>query len=647
MNILIPDSWLQEFLKTKATPQQLKEYLSLCGPSVERIYKKNGEILYDIEITSNRPDAMSVAGIAREAAAILPRFGIAATFLNDPYDIKSKVESRKLKVEKKLFIKTDPKLNPRWASIVLSGVHVGPSPTRLIKLLEATGIRPVNNVVDITNYLMRSYGQPTHAFDYNEIGGGKMILRTSRKGEKIVTLDGKTHVLPGGDIVIEDGNERLIDLCGIMGGYNSSIKNSTTSVVLFTQTYNPENIRKTSMALAHRTDAAGLFEKGLDSELVLPTLVRGITLMEEMTGARLASKVYDIYPSPYKPYTVSVSKKKVTAYIGEDIKNIEKILTPLGFRTKIDASSVTVTVPSFRKDVTLDVDIIEEAARMFGYHNIAAHLPASEPPVVLPDVELSYEQEIKTRLRDWGYTELYTYSMIPEKLMDMFGLNKHKAYKIANPLSDEWVYMRPTLLPGILAAIKENLKHEHSLQLFELGMTYGYRQHDLPKETPVLMVAWTGNRLREAKGLAEAIAALFGLPFEEGVYGSVSEADAEILAKMEITEPVTILTVHIEEMVRRANPVKKYIPIPKYPPVIEDFSFVVPPDFRVGPFIDVLSKIHKLIQSVTLLDGYENKRTFRVTYLDTARTLTNLDVAPVHQKFLEYAAEKFGISPVI
>lgn len=633
MNILLPDSWLREYLQTKATPQQLKEYVSLCGPSIERIYKKNGETVYDVEITGNRPDAMSVAGIAREAAAILPRFGIAATFLNNPYDIKSKVESRKLKVEKKLCIKTDPKLNPRWSSVVLSNVRVGPSPNKLKKLLEATGIRSVNNVVDITNYLMRSYGQPAHAFDYDEIRGGKMILRASRKGEKIVTLDGKAHVLPGGDIVIQDGDNRLIDLCGIMGGYNSSIKNSTTNVVLFTQTYNPVNIRRTSMALAHRTDAASLFEKGPDSELVLPTLMRGIALMEEMTGAHVVSHVYDIYPSPYTPYTVSVSEKKLTAYIGEELPNIEKILAPLGFRTKKDASTISVTVPSFRRDIALDVDVIEEVARMFGYHNIATHLPASEPPVVLPDPQLFREQEIKIRLRDWGYTELSTYSMISEKLMDMFNMDTSKAYKIANPLTDEWVYMRPSLLPGVVAAIKENLKHTDALQLFELGMVYQYRKHDLPVETPMLLVVWTGHKMREAKGLAEAL----------GIPGTVREIEEALLQKIGIGVPITVWETNIEQQ----KIVKKYTPIPKYPPIIEDFSFIVTPEFQVGPFIDVLSHIHPLIHSVALLDAYENKRTFRVVYLDRTKTLTSLDVAPVHQKFLEYAAEKFGVSPVI
>ncbi|MBI3560055.1 hypothetical protein HY087_02930, partial [Candidatus Gottesmanbacteria bacterium] len=278
MNILLPDSWLREYLKTKATPKQIKEYLSLCGPSVERIHETDGEQVYDVEITSNRPDAMSVVGIAREAAAILPRFGITAKLINDPYDIKGlTLKTKKVKPfeAKTLIIKTDPVLNPRWTSVIIDNVTVGPSPVWLKKRLEATGIRSLNTIVDVTNYIMRSYGQPVHAFDYDQVlpknGVRTMILRASKKGERVTTLDGKTYTLPGDDIVMEDGSGRIIDLCGIMGAQNSSVKISTKTIVLFMQTYEPTHIRKTSMSLSHRTEAAGLFEKGLDPELVYPS----------------------------------------------------------------------------------------------------------------------------------------------------------------------------------------------------------------------------------------------------------------------------------------------------------------------------------------------------------------------------------------
>ena len=638
MKILLPDSWLREFLVTKASPEQIKEYLSLCGPSVERIHRENGEPIYDIEVTSNRPDSMSILGIAREAAAILPRFGIKAKLVNDPYEVKLGAQSSKLRAGKKLNIRTDATLNPRWTSVVIDSVKVGPSPAWLRKRLEATGIRSLNTIVDITNYVMRAYGQPVHAFDYDQVlpknGVPTMILRASKKGERIITLDGKTHSLPGGDIVIEDGSGRLIDLCGIMGAENSAVKASTKTIVLFMQTYNPVNIRRTTMSLAHRTEAASLFEKGLDSKLVYPSILKGIELVAQIAGGKVASKIYDIYPKPYKRYSVTVTKEKLTNYLGVSLRDLDiaNILTPLGFKPRLTKSAVSAEVPSFRRDVEIDVDIIEEIARIYGYHNIKPKLPSTEPPVVIPDPTLSWEEEIKIRLRDWGYTETYTYSMISEELMDIFGLDKKKAYKIANPLSSEWIYMRPTLLPSMLSAINQNLNFKSELKLFELSMIYEYRQENLPNEKPVLLVAWTGNKYYETKGIAEALLSLFGIPLPS----------LASYASLKLVEDVTILEMDFAKMVKDAKPTKVYKPIPKYPPSYEDLALIIPPETPIGPLIETLKKVDPLVADVTLLDSYENVRTLHVTYLSPEKNLTTEDLRPIREKILKVAEEKFN-----
>ncbi len=665
MNILIPDSWLREYLKTKATPQKLKEYLSLCGPSVERIHQIHGETVYDIEITSNRPDAMSVVGIAREAAAILPRFGIKASITGDPYQFTP--QKHRYYGSKKLFIKTDPKLNPRFTALVFEQVKIGPSPAWLVKKLEAVGVRSINNVVDITNYLMHAYGQPAHVFDYDAIGAKNgtptMILRASKKGETITTLDGKDRILPGDDILIEDGKGKLIDLCGIMGGENSSVKNTTTNVVLFLQTYDPMHIRKTSMALAHRTEAAGLFEKGLDTELVMPVFIKGMKLMEELTGGKVASKLYDLYPKPYKSYAVSCARTKIDSYVGTKLpdRQIKNILSSLGFSPKITKHDVTVSVPSFRRDVTIDVDVIEEIARLYGYHNIGTKLPDSEPPLVTPDPMLTWEEDIKTRLRDWGFTETYTYSMISENQMDVFGLDKTKAYKIANPLSSDWVYMRPSLLPSMLAAVEENLHHQTLMSFFELSMIYEYREGDLPKETPRLLVAGTGRFFFAAKGVAEALFDIFGIPFPTmdtetkppswydknrflslGKYGHIGELAPDFLVSLGIKKPITLLELNFAKFVAHAKPMKTYVPIPKYPAVVEDISFVVPEGTHVGPMMDAIKNVDPLIHNVSLLDVHKNSRTFHITYLDSNKNLTNEDVKPIHEKLIADVEEAFG-----
>lgn len=630
MNILVPDSWLREYLTTKATPKQIKEYLSLCGPSVERIHTQNGEVIYDVEITTNRPDAMSISGIAREASVILPQFGIAAEFIQNPYNVRPP----KYSGSKKLTIKTDHALNPRWTSIVMTNVAVKQSPDWLVKKLESTGIRPINTIVDITNYLMRAYGQPAHAFDYDAIAGHTMKLRASRNGEKLTTLDGKTHTLPGGDIVIEDGKGNLIDLCGIMGAQNSSITDATTTIVLFLQTYEPIHIRKTSMRLAHRTEAASLFEKGIDSELVLPAIARGIKLIGDIAGGVVASPLYDRYPKPFVPYSVSAKRTKIDTYLGTVLpdKIIRSVLTALGFETKLTKTDVTVRVPSWRRDVAIDVDIIEEIARIYGYHRIESRLPEGQLPNVTTDQTLSWEEEIKIRLRDWGYTELYTYSMLSQAQMDAFHLDKTKAYKLANPLSAEWLYMRPSLIPGVVAAIEQNLKHESDIRVFELSKVYRFTPGDLPEEDDMLIVGLSGKKFFEAKGIGEAIVELFGCtPMVR--YGSV-----------QIMNDITLLELSVKKLIQEAKPNKKYIPLPRYPPIVEDISFTVPEKFAIGPLIDALKNVHPLIAHISLLDVYENTRTLHISYQDSAKNLTTEEVAPIRTSLIRLAKDQFGLS---
>jgi len=656
MNILIPDSWLRDYLKTKATPKQIKEYLSLCGPSIERINEVGDEIVYDIEITGNRPDVISVSGVAREASVILPRFGIQAEFLHDPYIIKNRISP--VKKHKELHIETNKQLSPRFTAVVLDGIKNGKSPQRMQKLLTLAGMRPINCVVDITNYLMKAFGQPVHAFDFNQIlpntkGIPTMRVRVSKKGEHITTLDGKTHTLPGGDIVIEDGSGRLIDLCGIMGGSVSHITEQTTEMVLFVQTYNPAYIRKTSMALSHRTEAAALFEKDIDTQLVMPTILKGIELLEKYSNGSVASILYDIYPSPYTPYIVSVSKKKIDTYIGESLSDdiISKTLKPLGLVPNISDSVISVTVPSYRRDITIDVDIIEEIARIYGYHLIKTKLPSTEPPMVFEDPILKEELSIKHTLKNWGYTEVLTYSMLSEEQIAQFGFSRDKLYTISNPLTSEWIYMRPSLIPGILQVIRQNLMQRTDVSIFELSMVYKYKPHSLPEEQPILIVGKSGSEFQKLKGLAETIFEDYGISFPKevgyippwylvdrclslGAYGFIGEVSPELVTRIGITKPITILELDFQKLCSHKISYKQYKPIPKYPASFEDLALVVPDRTLIGPIIHDIKKIDPMIVDVTLLDQYENTRTFHITYQTEKRNLTSEDIHPIRERIL-------------
>jgi phenylalanyl-tRNA synthetase beta chain len=660
MNILVPDSWLREYLKTDATTKQIKECLSLCGPSVERIHTVKGETVYDIEITSNRPDAMSVMGVAREACVILPRFGIHATLVGDPYTTKYTLPAGK-NTSLPLSVTTDPKLNPRWTSVLFDSVKIQPSPAWLVKRLELVGVRSLNNVIDITNYLMHAFGQPAHVFDYDRITHGVMKLRAAKKGETVVTLDGKTRTLPGGDIVIEDGSENLIDLCGIMGGDSSSITDKTTRVILFLQTYDASHIRKTSMALAHHSEASGLFEKGLDTELVMPVFLEGIQLMQKLSGGKIASSITDLYPTPYKAPTVTVLRTKIDSYIGTPLKTkeITDILTKLGCTVDVTDTKVVVQPPSYRRDISIDVDIIEELARIYGYHTIKGILPEGEPPMTFEEPILRREQLIKTKLSDWGYTETYTYSMVSKATLDLFHIDDTNTYAITNPISADWVYMRPTLLPSMLLCVKQNMPYEQDVKLFELSMTYAYRKNNLPLEESTLIIAVSGSRYGKVKGIAEAIFSVFGIEFPQmtepatqyyqhgrslrlGNFGQLGEIDPVLLGTIGITKPVTILELSVDQLVKHAAPTKKFIPIPKNPASYEDLAFVVSDNTYVAPMIAFIRTIDPLIRSVSLFDSYNTIRTFHITYQSDTKTLTTDDIAAIREKIIKRMKQKYN-----
>src|SRR4030043_911046 len=302
MDILIPDSWLKSIIKTNAKPEDIAKYLSLSGPSVEKTTQEGKDTIYSIEITTNRVDSASILGVAREISAILPRFNLKASLL----PIKVPKGLHFVSNVDYLNTKIDNKLCYRFAAVLIKNVNIKESPLWMKERLEKVGIRPLNNIVDISNYLMIELGQPMHTFDYDKIKGAKMILRESAGGEKITTLDDQIRPLPDGTIIIEDGEGRIIDLCGIMGGKNSEVDGKTKRVLLFVQTYDPVRIRQACQKLAFRTDAASRFEKGVDPKGVLIAMGKAIEMFEKNAEAEIASQLIDIYPHPPKEKRVKL-----------------------------------------------------------------------------------------------------------------------------------------------------------------------------------------------------------------------------------------------------------------------------------------------------------------------------------------------------
>ncbi|TSC53558.1 MAG: Phenylalanine--tRNA ligase beta subunit [Microgenomates group bacterium LiPW_16] len=349
MKIFISDSWLREHLKTAATPRQIAEYLSLSSQSVEKVTKFNDDWVYEIEVTNNRPDCFSVYGIARELTAILPRFKISAKLQPLSHNSELITHNQKgLPLEVKI---TDPSLCPRFTAIIFNKVQIKPSPKIIQKRLQKSGIRALNNIIDISNYLMLELGQPMHAFDYDKIKGAKMILREAKEGEKITTLDGQTRMIPAGAIIIEDGARRIIDLCGIMGGENSAVDEETRRVLLFVQTYDPAKIRRTCQLLGFRTEAASRFEKGVDPEGVMVAMKKAIVMLGKKCGAKVTSSLIDIYPNPLKQKNIKLDLALVNKIIGVELPKNEiiDILKSLGFsQLTTHNSQLTFSVPNWR-----------------------------------------------------------------------------------------------------------------------------------------------------------------------------------------------------------------------------------------------------------------------------------------------------------
>ncbi|TSC89481.1 MAG: phenylalanyl-tRNA synthetase beta chain [Microgenomates group bacterium Gr01-1014_5] len=664
MDILIPDSWLKDYLKTTAKPEKIAECLSLCGPSVEKVTPlRQGSVggkdaLYSIEVTTNRVDSAGVYGIAREAAAILPRFKVKAEFL--PIKIKN-IQRLAQRVEW-LDVQVDHNLCLRFSAVLIRDVKLAPSPKLIQERLTAVGVRPINNVVDISNYLMHELGQPVHTFDYDKIGiydkilGAKMILRSSKKGEKVTTLDGKSHDLPGGDIVIEDSKGRLIDLCGIMGGENSAVDEETHNVLLFVQTYTGKNIRRTSMALAARSEAASLFEKGLDPELVEQTIRRGIDLFVEICKGNPEKEILDLYPSPYEPKIVKTDLNFINERLGIYVSTsqVESYLAPLGFVTSVQGDALNITVPSWRaQDVDIPEDIVEEVARIYGYHNLPSRVMEGQIPDPLPDTPFSFEKKIKEALQSWGGIEVYTFSMVAKDKADLTG-SASWVLKLKNPLGADSEYMRLSLAPSLVDAALQNRGESAPFHLFELANVYLPVRANLPEERMIAAGIFANTEFAQAKGTLEALFEILKskviLTTQDGKGFAPHHRIAIRAGREELGQFGKLqLSGHwyweidIEALRKVSSITHSFKPLPKYPPQVEDLSLVILPRVHLGEVIEAIYKSDSQVMSVELKDSYENTRTLRVSYQNPDKTLTDREVEVIRNKVLKILEKKFGV----
>lgn len=638
MNIKILDSWLREYLKTKAAPEKIAEILSLTSVSVEKIEKIDNDFVYDIEITTNRPDLMGVIGLAREAATVLPASGIDAAFIPPRFSKPKDVDGIALPV-----IKNDDTLVNRICTVVMD-VELGESPEYIKKRLEASGIRSINNVVDVTNYVMRETGHPAHVFDYDRLNSKTLIIRAAKKGEKVVTLDENEYVLTGGDIVADNGEGKIVDLLGIMGTQNSVVTYSTKRILYFLDNNNPTQIRKTSMGQSIRTEAAVINEKGPDPEIAYDALLCGIKLFEKIAKGKIVSKILDIYPNKPASKTITVDISKINSVIGIDIplKDAKVTLNNLGFETKIAGQSLTVRVPSFRlNDIEIAEDIIEEIARVYGYSRLPSILPTLQDNTPFNQEKNLFYWEVRARnfFKYSGFTEIYTYTLVSSELYEG---NLNDAVTIQNPLNEEMLYMRRTLVPSLLQVARDNSSREE-FSIFEIANVYLKKVRNLPDERLTLAGIIKRQKIDffTVKGIIENLFLDFGINSVEwkedsdGGNGANIYIDNKKVGTIELlSDSLVDFEIDFASIFEHATLKKIYNPIPRFPPVIEDIRIKLSENTTFEHAIKLIKKQSTLISSVRLLDIYGEKITLRITYQDLDKNLTNQEITPIREKII-------------
>lgn len=608
MNIQILDSHLREFLKTTASAAKIAECLSLCGPSVDHLTRfGKDDWVYDIEITTNRIDTASVMGIAREAAAILPQFGVKSIY------IPPRVETPKISGETyPLTIKPDEDLNKRVMACILEVEHKT-SPKWLTDRLTAAGIRPKDVLVDITNYVMLEVGHPTHVFDYDLVtrlskaNRTSLNFRLSRKGEEAISFDKKKYSLPGNDIVIASEFGEIIDLPGIIGTANSVVNEKTRRIIFFIDNNDPALMRKTSLALNIRTMAVQLNEKSIDPELARTALVRGINLYKDLASGQVVGKIQDYYKNPYKPKKIRLSQEYVCRKIGVDIstEKIISILKLLGFGTSLKGKQIEVTIPSFRTyDVSIKEDLVEEIARIYGYYNLPSEIMPGELPLDPVDPLFSFENKIKDTLSGFGGAEVYTLSLVSK---DMTAKN---SLRVKNPLGADTEYLRTTLKHSLVSAAKNNSGTTKPFHLFEIANVYIPQKTGLPIERAMLAGVFVNHDFRRAKGVLEAMCEILGI-------------SASVVITTE--GQYYYYELDVDAMLKTQKP-KTFKAISKFPPQIEDMTIQMKDGTKVGDVISSIKASSKLVSSVELTDIFESSFTFRITYHDANKTLSDEEV---------------------
>lgn len=622
--MIAPLSWLKEYINITLTPEKLGEKLTEVGLGTEHIRKEKDDTIFDLEITPNRPDWLSILGVAREIAAIEGKK------IQCPV-LKTALTPKKGTKLLPFTIHPDFSCSERMTGIIIQGIEVKDSPKWLQDRLISIGQRPINNIVDITNYVMWELGNPIHAFDYSKITGHEMWVKQSKGGEQFESVDGISYHLPKGAIIYQD-KEKIFDLAGIKGGKNSGTYKDTTTVFILVPVDNPVRIRRASLSLGLRSDASAIFERAVNKGGTIDALKRTVDLILETAGGEIASDLIDLKEKAFKPWTVPLRLTRLEYILGIQIpdKEVLSILEKLNLSPVLKKNTIVCTIPTYRNDLQIEEDLIEEVARLYGYNNFPLTLPIGQIPTVTIPYFRDFRQDEKAKkiLTASDFSEVYTYSLISEKDLDTQGIDSQKVLRVDNPVSRDFEYLRPTLKINLLKALRQNTANYSEVHLFELGKIYTGPTLDTAKEEYYLSGISNTKSFYEIKGILERLLQDLGIDEDPSKY-------------IEALEEGIYFALPYDELVKHAQKVKKFIPLPKYPAVSEDMTLVIDPSVRTGDILKEIEKQSALVHSISLIDIYKDSKTFHISYLDKTKNLTTEEVAKVREKILKALEEKF------
>jgi phenylalanyl-tRNA synthetase beta chain len=673
--------WLREYVDVPESAAKLKEDLTMIGLLVESISEAEGGPVLEIEITSNRPDCLSYIGIAREISLLYGRE------LRKPAVPESlQVSEERVPYSVEIL---DTELCPRYTGLVLDSVRVAPSPGWMQRRLLAGGMRPVNNIVDITNYVLMEMGHPLHAFDFDRLRKGRILVDRARQGERFVTLDGIERELDSEMLMINDG-DGPVALAGVMGGGNSEIADITTRVLLECAYFRPRSIRRTARKLGLSTEASYRFERGADWEGTIPSIARTCQLISEIAGGRIAGSLQDVYPKSIPPICLELSRTRAEKLLGIRLTDrfIESTLRKLGFALEAESEGIwNVSCPTFRADMELEADLIEELARFYGYENIPTTIPPSWSAGI-PSPVSAYQSSARSLLLGLGYSEAVNLSFAGDSdHVDFPPFEAWERSAVRNPLTEDTRYLRTSLIPGLVKSARRNINHGmRDVCLFEIGKTYRNGKDGLPVERNTLGVLGCGSTFGvnwlhapgdygyfQLKGSLESLltgmrcapfsvqpaaevawlnpadaSALFVQGRRAGVFGSLHP---EMAGELKFKQPIFLAEIDFEELCRHVFMPVCYESLPKYPPVERDLSIMVPRSVTYG---EVREGIWQLgieeLQSVSLIDVYEGEKiqagklslTLRLVFLDRQRTLIVDRVQAFSDNVLAFLHSTYG-----